>query len=46
MVQLAGDWWLGNRTMSRERLVEYLDQLLWSGFSSLPALRATGEGSG
>ena len=45
MVQLAGDWWLGNKTMSRDRLVDYLDTLLWSGFSSLPALRATGDGS-
>ena len=36
MVQLAGDWWLENRTMSRRRLVAYLDDLLWLGFAGLP----------
>jgi AcrR family transcriptional regulator len=35
MVQLAGDWWLEERTMSREQLVDYLDALLWKGFSQL-----------
>jgi AcrR family transcriptional regulator len=46
MVQLAGDWWLKNRTMTRERLVEYLDVLLWSGFSTLPAPRREEAASG
>lgn len=36
MVQLAGDWWLEDRTMSREDLVNHLDTLLWMGFSRLP----------
>ena len=37
MVQLAGDWWLRNRTMPRERLVEYLTVLLWQGFGGIAA---------
>ena len=37
MVQLAGDWWLEDRTMTRQRLVDHLDTLLWLGFSRLPA---------
>lgn len=37
MVHLAGDRWLEHRTMSRERLVDYLSGLLWSGLSGLPA---------
>lgn len=32
-VELAGDWWLQNRSMPRERLVTYLTDLLWKGFS-------------
>lgn len=36
MVHLSGDWWLDHRTMSRERLVEYLLGLAWDGLSSLP----------
>ena len=35
MVYLAGDRWLEHRTMPRERLVDYLTDLLWSGFSQL-----------
>lgn len=35
MVHAAGDWWLERRTMPRERLVEYLADLLWRGFSGL-----------
>ena len=35
MVQLAGDWWLRNRTMPKERLVDYLTMLLWDGFSGM-----------
>ncbi len=37
MVYLAADRWLDRPTMPRERLVDYLTQLLWNGFSSLPA---------
>lgn len=33
MVHLAGDWWADRRTMPRERLVEYLVTLLWSGLA-------------
>ena len=33
MVQLAGDWWLETRPMPRPRLVAYLTDLLWDGFS-------------
>lgn len=36
MVQLAGDWWLRERTMPRRRLVDYLTSLLWAGFTGLP----------
>jgi len=34
MVQLAGDWWVERRTLSRARLVEYLTTLLWAGLAS------------
>jgi AcrR family transcriptional regulator len=37
MVQLAGDWWLENRSMPRQRLVSYLADLLWGGFGSMQA---------
>ncbi len=36
MVHLAGDWWVDNQTMSRERLVGYLTNLLWSGMTAGP----------
>jgi AcrR family transcriptional regulator len=35
MVELAGDWWLRNRSMSRERLVAYLTDLVWKGFRGI-----------
>jgi len=35
MVHQAGDWWIRNRTMSREALTTYLTGLLWSGFEGL-----------
>jgi AcrR family transcriptional regulator len=35
MVHLAGDWWVRNRTLPRERLVTYLVDLLWDGFVAL-----------
>lgn len=31
MVQVAGDWWLEQRSMTRARLVEHLVTLLWTG---------------
>jgi AcrR family transcriptional regulator len=36
-VELAGDWWLQNRSMSRQNLVTYLTDLLWSGFRGTAA---------
>ena len=33
-VHLAGDWWLERKTMSRERLVDYLTSLVWDGMQS------------
>lgn len=35
MIHLAGDWWVQNRTMPRERLVDYLVTLLWDGFGGV-----------
>jgi tetracycline repressor-like protein len=29
MVQAAGDWWLQNRTLSRESLRDYLRMMAW-----------------
>jgi len=34
LVHLAGDWWLERRTMTRDRLVDYLTALLWGGLAS------------
>jgi AcrR family transcriptional regulator len=31
MVHLTGDWWVDRQTISRERLVGYLTDLLWAG---------------
>jgi AcrR family transcriptional regulator len=36
LVHQAGDWWLDDQTMSRDRLVEYLASLLWDGLANLP----------
>jgi hypothetical protein len=33
MVHQAGNWWIGERTMSRTRLVAYLTELLWHGLA-------------
>jgi hypothetical protein len=33
MTLSAGEWWLDCRTMSRDDLVSYLTQLLWSGLA-------------
>jgi AcrR family transcriptional regulator len=46
MVQLAGDWWLRTRTMSRSSLVEYLTSLLWDGFAGLTAQQSDGAQAG
>lgn len=40
MVQVAGDWWLEQRSMTRERLVDHLVALLWSGLRDPEAQRA------
>ncbi|WP_334142519.1 TetR/AcrR family transcriptional regulator [Rhabdothermincola sp.] len=43
MVHLAGDWWVESRALSRDRLVDRLTTLLWSGFEGigLPDQRPT-----
>ncbi|MDQ3939990.1 MAG: TetR/AcrR family transcriptional regulator [Actinomycetota bacterium] len=46
MVQLAGDWWLRNRSMPRQRLVEYLTTLLWNGFAGMTDTPASTGSSG
>jgi AcrR family transcriptional regulator len=33
MTLAAGEWWLEKRTMSRDELVAYLTQLLWTGLA-------------
>ena len=37
MVHLAGDWWLDRRTLTRERLADYLSSLLWHGLAGAGA---------
>lgn len=32
MVQVAGDWWMRSRTLSRRQVVDHLVSLLWAGF--------------
>ena len=39
MVQLSGDRWLEQRSMSRETLVDYLERLIWNGLSHAPVAR-------
>ena len=34
LVHQAGDWWLDDQTMTREQLVRYLTNLLWSGLEA------------
>jgi AcrR family transcriptional regulator len=47
MVQLAGDRWLEQRSMSRESLVDYLQGLVWHGLSGTAAAESvTASGSG
>jgi AcrR family transcriptional regulator len=38
LVAGAADWWVDRRTMSRQRLVGYLADLLWSGFDGAPSV--------
>jgi AcrR family transcriptional regulator len=45
MVQLAGDRWLEQRSMSRDNLADYLEGLLWNGLSGAPARSAIASGS-
>jgi hypothetical protein len=40
MVAGAADWWVDRRTISRQRLVAYLGDLLWSGFDGAAATGA------
>jgi AcrR family transcriptional regulator len=35
MIRAAGSSWLENRSLSRQRLVEYLTTVLWDGFDAL-----------
>jgi len=35
MVYTAGDWWLNQRTMSREALTDYLTTFIWGGLSGV-----------
>jgi AcrR family transcriptional regulator len=37
LVHQAGDWWVDDRTMSRETLVDHLVTLLWQGLAGAPA---------
>jgi AcrR family transcriptional regulator len=37
LVHQAGDWWVNDRTMSRETLVDHLVTLLWQGLAGAPA---------
>ena len=34
MVHAAGDWWLERQTMPRERVVQYVVDLLWGGMAA------------
>jgi AcrR family transcriptional regulator len=45
MVELAGDWWLRNRTMSRSRLTSYLTDLVWKGFRGIAIDETSGAPS-
>jgi AcrR family transcriptional regulator len=51
LVHAAGDWWIGHRTMPRQRLVAYVSDLLWGGLSSMGlgavgAIGVVGAGEG
>lgn len=36
LVHTSTDWWLQDRTMSRERFVQYLTDLIWNGLDEPP----------
>lgn len=40
MVHFSGEWWAEHRSLSRERFVTYLSDLLWSGLSGYAPLPA------
>lgn len=42
MVHHAGDWWIRNRTMSRQALTTYLAELLWNGFAGMAGAPVAG----
>ena len=44
MVQVAGDWWLEQKSMTRHRLVEHLVTLVWIGLAGLDREVDTVEG--
>lgn len=35
MVQLAGDWWIERRPMTRDRMTNYITDLIWNGLSAM-----------
>jgi AcrR family transcriptional regulator len=39
-VHAAGDWWLDRRTLPRERLLQYLTDLLWEGLAGITEQRS------
>ena len=41
MVQLATHWWVDNRTMSAEALVDYLTMLVWGGLEGVLAAQGS-----
>ncbi|HYI46517.1 MAG TPA: TetR/AcrR family transcriptional regulator [Actinomycetota bacterium] len=45
LVQMATDWWLEDRSMSRAEFVDHLTNLLWTGMSRPEIGRARGIGS-
>jgi AcrR family transcriptional regulator len=45
LVQMATDWWLEDRSMSRTEFVDHLTNLLWTGLSRPEIGRAAGIGS-
>ena len=46
MVSTAVDWWVDRPVLPRRRLVEYLTDLLWTGFAGVGAPPARDRQSG
>ncbi len=46
MVHHAGDWWIRNRTMSRDAVTDYLTTILWNGFGGLRGASAPSPPAG